>query len=229
MAARVGILGTGMVGQTIGAKLTELGDKVMIGTRDIGRTQANVARNAYGAPSFAEWHKQHQNIELGTFADTAKFGTIIFNCTSGGATLEVLKLAKPDNFNGKLVIDISNPLDFSKGMPPSLVPHLSNTNSLGEEVQKALPGAHVVKTLNIVNCEVMVNARKTGGDPTMFIAGNDSTAKDDAKAILKQFGWVDIIDLGDISGARGMEMMLPIWLRTRGVTKSGYFAFKIIR
>ena len=229
MAAQVGILGTGMVGQTIGAKLTEFGYKVMIGTRDIAKTQANMSRNAYGAPSFAEWHKQHQNIQLGTFAEAAKFGTIIFNCTSGGASLEVLKLANPDNFNGKLVIDISNPLDFSKGMPPSLVPQYTNTNSLGEEVQKALPGAHVVKTLNIVNCEVMVNAKKTGGDPTMFVAGNDAKAKDDAKAILKQFGWTDIIDLGDISGARGMEMLLPIWLRTWGATKNGYFGFKIVR
>lgn len=229
MAEQVGILGTGMVGQTIGAKLTELGYKVMIGTRDVDKTQANMARNAYGGPSFAEWHKQHHNIQLGMFADASKFGTIIFNCTSGGATLEALKLANRNNFNGKLLIDISNPLDFSKGMPPFLVPQYTNTNSLGEEVQKALPDAHVVKTLNIVNCEVMVNAKKTGGDPTMFVAGNDAKAKDDAKAILKQFGWTDIIDLGDISGARGMEMLLPIWLRTWGATKNGYFGFKVIR
>jgi predicted dinucleotide-binding enzyme len=218
-----------MVGQTIGAKLAELGYPVMIGTRDVAKTQSNMARNAYGAPSFAEWHKQHQNIRLGTFADAAQFGSILFLCTSGGGTLEAIKLAGTKHFSGKPLVDISNPLDFSRGTPPSLVPQLSNTNSLGEEVQKALPDAHVVKTLNIVNCEVMVNAKKSGGDPTMFVAGNDAKAKESATAILKQFGWMDIIDLGDISGARGMEMLLPIWLRTWGAIKNGHFAFKIIR
>jgi 8-hydroxy-5-deazaflavin:NADPH oxidoreductase len=122
---------------------------------------------------------------------------------------------------------VSNPLDFSRGMPPSLL--ISNTNSLGEEVQKALPGALVVKTLNIVSNEIMVDPGKTGGEPTMFVCGNDKGAKEKAVAILKQFGWSDIIDLGDITNARGTEMILPIWVRTWNALQDGTFAFKVLR
>ncbi|HEX9615409.1 MAG TPA: NAD(P)-binding domain-containing protein [Bacteroidota bacterium] len=225
----IAVLGTGPVGQTISAKLNELGNGVMIGTRDPARTQANREGSPMGTPPFSEWHKSYQKVKLGTFAEAAKFGQVAFLCTNGSGTLEALKLAGAESLNGKTVIDISNPLDFSKGMPPSLLPQWSNTNSLGEEVQKALPGAHVVKSLNIVNCEVMVNAKKTGGDPTMFVAGNDAGAKDQVKGILKQFGWTDIIDLGDITGARGMEMLLPIWVRIWGATRNGYFGFKIVK
>jgi hypothetical protein len=229
MAKKIGILGTGMVGQTIAAKLDDLGYEVMIGTRDVAKTLAHRDRSPMGGPPFSEWHRHHQSIKLGTFGEAANFGELNFLCTNGGATLDVVELANPESFQGKTVIDISNPLDFSKGMPPSLLPQFTNTNSLGEQVQKAMPQAHVVKSLNIVNCEVMVNARKTGGDPTMFVAGNQATAKENTMEILRQFGWTDIIDLGDISGARGMEMLLPIWLRTWGATGSGYFGFKIVR
>ncbi len=229
MAKKIGILGTGMVGQTIAAKLTDLGYEVMVGTRDVSKTQANKEKTPMGGPPFSEWHKSHQGVKLGTFADAAKFGEIAFLCTNGHGSLDALKLAKSENLKGKTVIDISNPLDFSKGMPPSLLAQYVNTHSLGEEIQKALPGANVVKSLNIVNCEVMVNAKKTGGDPTMFVAGNEAKAKEEVKGLLKQFGWSDVIDLGDISAARALEMMLPIWLRTWGATQNGYFGFKIVR
>jgi len=226
---KIGVLGTGVVGQTISSRLKELGHNVMIGTRDISKTHANRERSPMGTPPFSEWHKSHENVNLGTFAEAAKFGEVLFLCTNGAATLDALRLAQPENFKGKTVLDISNPLDFSKGMPPSLYPQWANTNSLGEEVQKTLAGAHVVKTLNIVNCEVMVNAKKTGGDPTMFMAGNDAKAKEEVRSILEQFGWSDILDLGDITGARGMEMILPIWVRIWGATKNGYFGFKIVK
>jgi 8-hydroxy-5-deazaflavin:NADPH oxidoreductase len=229
MAKRIGILGTGSVGQSIAGKLAELGYEVTVGTRDVSKTRANRERTPMGGPPFSEWHKMHQKVKLETFGDAARSGEIMFMCTNGSATLDVLQQAGPNNFSGKTVIDISNPLDFSRGMPPSLLPGLTNTNSLGEEVQKALPQAYVVKTLNIVSSEVMVNAKKSGGDPTMFVAGNNPAAKAEAAGILKQFGWSDIIDLGDISGARGMEMLLPIWLRTWGATKTGNFGFKIVR
>lgn len=225
----IGVLGTGMVGQTIAAKLKDLGHNVMIGTRDVAKTEAHSERTRMGSPPFSEWHKSHQNVKLGTFAEAASFGETLFLCTNGAGTLEALKLAQPENFKGKTVIDISNPLDFSKGMPPTLFPQWTNANSLGEEVQKALPGANVVKSLNIVNCEVMVSAKKAGGDPTMFVAGNDPKAKEEVKGILKQFGWTDILDLGDISGARGMEMLVMLWVRIRGVTQSGYFGFKVVK
>lgn len=215
---KIGILGSGSVGKTIGAGLAALGHTITIGTRS--PTRADVA----------EWVKTNAGgVSAGTLAEAARFGEIIFLCTKGEGTLQALHLADPSNFRGKIVVDISNPLDFSKGMPPSLLPQFANTNSLGEEVQKALPEAKVVKSLNIVNCEVMVNPRKSGGDPTMFVCGNDSAAKHTVNGFLESFGWKDIIDLGDISSARALEMMLPVWLRLWMATKNGYVGFKVIR
>jgi predicted dinucleotide-binding enzyme len=215
---KIGVFGTGVVGNTIGTKLIQLGFRVMMGSR----TEANEKATAWvGANG--------KNASTGTFKDTAEFGDIIFNCTKGESGLEVFKQAGIDKLNGKVIIDVSNPLDFSKGMPPSLIPQYTNTNSLGEEIQKLVPGANVVKTLNIVNCEVMVDAKKSGGDPTMFISGNNVEAKEKVTALLNQFGWTDIIDLGDITTARGTEMLLSIWLRIYLATGNGYFGFKIIR
>lgn len=215
---KIAVLGTGMVGNVIGSKLIQLGYSVKMGSRTANNEKALAWVAANGA-----------NASAGTFADAAQFGELVFNCTKGEVTLDILKSAGIENFDGKTVIDISNPLDFSKGMPPSLIPAWTNTNSLGEEIQKLLPAANVVKTLNIVNCEVMVNAQKSGGDPTMFLSGNNADAKADVKDILHQFGWTDIIDLGDITTARGTEMMLPVWVRTWMATGNGHFAFKIVR
>lgn len=215
---KIGILGTGMVGRTIGKKLIELGYLVKMGSR----TPDN--------PTAHEWAKSHgNNASTGTFADAAQFGEIIFNCTKGEITLEVFKQAGLQHFSGKTIIDISNPLDFSKGMPPFLNPQYTNTNSLGEEIQKLLPAANVVKTLNIVNCEVMVEAEKCGGEATMFMSGNNDHAKKETQALLLKFGWKDVMDLGDITTARGTEMMLPIWLRIYMATGKGYHAFKVVR
>jgi predicted dinucleotide-binding enzyme len=213
-----GVFGTGAVGKTIATKLIQLGYKVMMGSR----TAANEKAIAWVASN-------GKDASTGTFKDTAKFADIIFNCTKGEAALDIFKQAGIENFKNKTIIDVSNPLDFSKGMPPSLISSYTNTNSLGEEIQKLLPDANVVKTLNTVNCEVMVDPKKSGGDPTMFISGNNAEAKEKVKSLLNQFGWNDIIDLGDITTARGAEMLLPIWLRIFMATGNGYFAFKIIR
>ena len=215
---KIAILGTGMVGNTIGTRLVELGYNVMMGSRSANNENAQAWVNANGEKASA-----------GTFEDATKFGEIIFNCTKGDASLEAIKMAGLENFTGKTLIDIANPLDFSKGMPPSLIPELSNTNSLGEEIQKLIPAANIVKTLNIVNCEVMIDATRSGGEPTMFLCGNNADAKEEVKSILQQFKWSDIIDLGDITTARGTEMLLPIWLRTWFATDNGHFAFKIVR
>ncbi len=215
---KIGVLGTGMVGNTLGSKLIQLGYEVMMGSRTATneKAQAWVAANG-------------EKASAGTFEETARFGDIILNCTKGDITLEVFKMAGAQNFDSKILIDIANPLDFSQGMPPSLLPQYSNTNSLGEEIQKLLPNAHVVKTLNMVNCEVMADAKKSGGDPTMFMCGNSAEAKAEVKTLLNQFNWTDIIDLGDITSSRTTEMMLPIWLRTWMATGNGYFAFKIVQ
>lgn len=215
---RIGILGTGMVGNTIGSKLIALGYEVKMGSR----TSTH--------PKATEWVEANgEKATQGTFADAAKFGEVIFNCTKGEHSLMAIKMAGEENLLGKTLIDISNPLDFSKGMPPSLLPELSNTYSLGEAIQKLLPKTHVVKSLNIVNCEVMVDAAKCGGAATMFVAGNNDEAKKEVEKILQQFGWTDIIDLGGITHSRSTEMMLPIWLSTYMATKNGYIGFRIVR
>lgn len=214
----IAVLGTGNVGATIGSKLIEIGHSVMMGSR----TADNEKAKAFAA-------KFNGEASIGTFSDAASFGEIIFNCTSGVGSLEALKLADEKNLNGKIIIDLANPLDFSKGMPPSLA--ICNTNSLGEEIQKAFPKAKVVKALNTMWCGIMVNPGMiNGGDHTTFVSGNDAEAKEEVKKILKSFGWDEknILDLGDITKARGTEMYLPIWLCIYGATNTGAFNIKIV-
>lgn len=226
---KIGIIGTGVVGKTLAAKLAAGGHDVMIGTRDVGKTLASTAKDVGGNPPFAEWQKQNPGVKLGTFADAARHGEVVFSATSGAAALEPLKLAGAANLKGKILIDISNPLDFSKGMPPTL--SVCNTDSLGEQVQRAFPDARVVKTLNTVNAYVMVNPRSVAdSDHTMFVCGNDASARAAVTGHLKEwFGWRDIIDLGDITSSRGMEMILPIWVRLYGLLKTPAFNFKVVR
>lgn len=215
---KIAVLGTGNVGDTIGSKLIEVGHTVMMGSR----TADNEKAKAFVA-------KYNGNASSGTFADAAAFSEIIFNCTAGVGSIEALKMAGEKNLNGKIIVDIANPLDFSKGMPPSLA--ICNTNSLGEEIQKAFPQTKVVKTLNTMWCGLMVNpAMINGGDHNTFVSGNDTEAKEEVKKILKSFGWTEknILDLGDITKARGTEMYLPIWLSIYGATNNGAFNIKIV-
>ena len=216
---KIAVFGTGMVGDTIGSRLIELGHSVMMGSRMASNEKAS---------GFVKKHKA--NASAGTYSDAAKFGDLIFNCTKGDGSIEALKQAG-EAIKGKIIIDISNPLDFSKGSPPSLIPSLSNTNSLGEEIQKTFPTARVVKTLNTMWCGLMVNPSMiSGGNHTNFICGNDKEAKATVKSLLKEFGWRDenMLDLGDISNARGTESVLPIWLRVWGATQNGAFNFKVV-
>jgi predicted dinucleotide-binding enzyme len=213
---KVGVLGSGMVGQAIGAKLVELGHDVVVGTRNPGKLQ--------------EWlSKIGGKVRAGSFADAAAHGEIVFNCTAGTGSLEALKLAGERNLKAKVLIDVSNPLDFSKGMPPTL--SLCNTDSVGEQIQRALPDVKVVKTLNTVNCHLMVNPSQIGGgDHDVFVSGNDAAAKAQVTEILKTwFGWTRVIDLGDISTARGTEMYLPLWLRLWGALQTPMLNVKIVR
>lgn len=175
---KVAIIGTGGVGQTIASKLFSLGHQVMIGTRNVAEKLANQEKDHYGNPSFAEWHGLNEQIKLGTFSEAAEFGELIVNATQGINSVNALKLAEPKNLNGKILIDIANPLDFSKGMPPSLLPELSNTHSLGEEIQNTFPQVQVVKTLSTMWAGIMVNpAMINDGDHTNFICGNNPEAK----------------------------------------------------
>jgi 8-hydroxy-5-deazaflavin:NADPH oxidoreductase len=226
---KVAILGTGNVGQTFASRLVELGHEVMLGTRDVAATLARKATDNYGSLPFAEWHSTNTKVQLGTFADAAAYGDIILNVLQGAITINTLQSIPSSSFDGKILIDISNPLDFSKGFPPALIEGLNNTNSLGEEIQKTLPNVKVVKTLNTMYAGLMVAPRTLGEDSSVFVSGNDEVAKAEVKAILTSFGWKDseILDLGDITTARGTEGLLPIWLRIYGATKNGFFNVKV--
>jgi predicted dinucleotide-binding enzyme len=214
---RIGILGTGMVGQAIGSKLIQLGHEVKMGSRTADNEKATQWVKANGVRA-----------SQGTFADAAAFGEILFNCTAGMASLDALRMAGPANLKDKILIDIANPLDFSKGMPPTLA--ICNTDSLGEQIQRAFPDVKVVKTLNTMNCHIMVNPSLVPGEHDVFICGNDAKAKTIVTQILKDwFGWKSVIDLGDITNARGTEMLLPIWLRLWGVFGHANFNFRVVR
>lgn len=212
------VLGTGMVGNAIASKLVALGHEVKMGSRTANNEAA--AKWASGAGASASH---------GTFADAAAFGEIVWNCTQGAHALAVLEAAGKQNLAGKILIDISNPLDFSKGMPPSLL--TTSTDSVGEQIQRAFPDVKVVKTLNTVNCNVMVDpSRVAGGDHDMFVSGNDAAAKGRVIEILKGwFGWKSVIDLGDITTARGTEHYLPLWIRLWGALGTADFNVKIVR
>lgn len=225
----IGVLGTGGVGQTIAAKLAEIGHSVMIGTRNVQTTLAHTEPDVYGNPPFSVWYKNHGTLKLGSYADTAAFGEVLINATSGSGSLAALSSADAASLNGKILIDIANPLDFSKGMPPSLF--VSNTDSLGEQIQHQFPTLKVVKTLNTVTAALMVNPRLLAdGEHEIFVGGNDAEAKAIVTGYLKQwFGWKHVLDLGDITSARGTEMYLPIWLRLWGTLQTNLFNVRVVR
>src|SRR5215469_6994709 len=213
---KIGILGTGMVGEALGTKFVQLGHQVKMGSR----TANNDSATKWAA-------KNGASASTGTFADAAAFSEVAFLCLKGDVEMDVVRGVGPGPFGNKIIVDVSNPLDFSRGMPPSL--SICNTNSLGEEVQKALPSAKVVKALNIVNCEIMVDPGKAGEQPTMMICGNDAGAKTKIGELLRNMGWRDIIDIGDITKSRGTEMLLPIWLNLMQTFGHPNFGFKVVR
>lgn len=223
---KVGILGSGVVGQTIGAKLVERGEDVVLGTR----TPAELDDKRGMGPPLSQWLTRVGNkARVATFAEAATHGEIVINATSGMGALEALELAGAASLDGKILMDVSNPLDFSSGMPPSL--SVCNTDSLGEQIQRAFPNARVVKTLNTINANVMVNPLLVaGGDHDVFVSGDDADARARVSELLKSwFGWRSVIDLGDITTARGTEMMLPVWVRLWGALGTPMFNFKISR
>lgn len=213
---KIGVLGTGMVGAGLGTKLVQLGHQVKMGSRTAAHEKAVAWAKEAGA-----------NASYGTFADAAAFGELVLNCTLGSASLEALQAAGAKNLAGKVVIDTSNPLDFSKGFPPSLF--AGNTDSLGEQLQRAFPEAKLVKTLNTISVSVMIDPAKLGAETDVFVSGNDNAAKAQAAELLKSFGWKSIVDLGDLSTARGTESYLALWVRLYGAFKTPDLNLKIVR
>ena len=199
---RIGVLGTGVVSRTLAGKVVELGHEVRMGSRTPDNEQA------------AEWVAEAgEGASQGTFADAAAFGELVLNCVGGAVALQALEAAGSQNLAGKTLLDVSNPLDFSQGMPPRLT--VCNDDSVGEQIQRTFPDAHVVKSLNTVNTVVMVDPGSVPGEHDVFVCGNDEGAKAEVQALLGSFGWPAdrILDLGDITAARGLEMYLPLWLR----------------
>ncbi len=214
---KIAVLGTGSVGSTIASKLVALGHEVRMGSRSARGDKATAWVKGAGVKA-----------SEGTFAEAAAFGEVVFNCTNGGGALEALTAAGRENLAGKVLADVSNPLDFSKGMPPTLF--TGNTDSLGEQIQRTFPAARVVKTLNTVNAGLMVDpGGLAGGEHSIFVSGNDAAAKALTVEILKAFGWKHIVDLGDISTARGTESYLPLWLRLWGALGTAAFNVRIVR
>lgn len=230
---KISILGTGAVGQALASGLAGSGHEVTMGTRNVKEKEVSSGKDVYGNPSsFRDWHQKNSSVMLLTFADSAASGELIVNATRGDVSLEALKMAGKKNLDNKILIDVSNPLDFSRGMPPILLPEYCNTNSLGEEIQKAFPGSRVVKTFNTMWNGLMLNPGIiAGGDHVNFISGNDEGAKKEVKNLLKESGWKEsnLIDLGDITAARAQESMLLIWLRIMGALQTGAFNFRIVR
>jgi 8-hydroxy-5-deazaflavin:NADPH oxidoreductase len=215
---RIAVLGTGTVGRTLAEKLVEVGHEVRMGSREAGNENA------------AEWAAAAGEAgSEGTFADAAEFGELVINATAGGASLEALRAAGAESLGGKVLVDVANPLDFSDGMPPTLT--VSNDDSLGEQIQEAFPEARVVKALNTVNAAVMVAPGALDESTNLFVCGNDRAAKGQVIELLETFGWLsgDILDLGDISAARGTEMYLPLWLRMMGALETPQFNIRVVR
>lgn len=224
---KIAVFGTGVVGQVISEKLASLGHDVLVGTRNVKDALGKTAMDAFGRPGFGEWSKDNPKIMVVTYGEAAAFAEIIVNATNGAGSLSALELAGKKNLSGKILIDIANPLDFSKGMPPSLF--VCNTDSLGEQIQRTFADLKVVKTLNTMNSYVMVNPALVPGDHNVFVSGNDANAKAKVKDILMSFGWKEkvITDLGDITTARGTEQLLPIWIRLWGTLQNPMFNFQI--
>ena len=211
----VGVLGTGVTGLTIGTKLVELGHDVMVGSRD----EAN--------PKAVAWAKKEgHNALYGTFMNAAEFGEIVFNCTRGTTSLDALRLAGERNLNDKVLIDTANPIDYSNDLWTLTV---CNSDSLGEQIQREFPRAKVVKTLNTVNTNVIVDPDKLIEKTSVFVSGNDIEAKATVVRILKEwFGWREVIDLGDITTSRSVEMYMLLWRSLRKTISSQRFNIKVV-
>jgi len=224
----IAVLGTGMVGQALASRLAELGHAVTVGTRNVAATMARTEPDGMGNPPYPAWAQTHPEVRLGSFAEAAAGAELIVNATSGDGSIAALEAAGKENLAGKVLLDIANPLDFSKGFPPSLF--VKDTDSLGEQIQRAFPELKVVKALNTLNATLMVNPRQLAdGDHTVFVSGDDAEAKKRVSDLLTDFGHRDVIDLGDLATARGSEMLLPIWLQLYGTLGNPTFNFKIVR
>jgi predicted dinucleotide-binding enzyme len=216
----IAVLGTGMVGNALGTKLVQKGHEVTMGSRNANNESAQKWAAAAG-----------ESAHTATFRDAAAFGEIVISCTGGMHSMEALEMVGAEPLRNKILIDVSNPLQQNKD--GAMVLGFCNTDSLGEQIQKAFPSTRVVKALNTVNCDIMVDPSGVPGDHNLFMCGNDAGAKKEvAKNLNEWFGWKidNIIDVGDITAARGTEMMMALWMRLfQGVIGHPHFNWHIVR
>jgi predicted dinucleotide-binding enzyme len=225
---KIAVLGTGTAGQALAGRLAELGHEVTVGTRDVEATLAKTTPDGMGNPPYVTWAATQPNVRLTTFAEAAVDAELLVNVTFGAASIAALRAAGVDNLTGKILVDIANPLDLSNGFPPTLF--VKDTDSLGEQIQAAFPQLKVVKALNTLTAALMVNpAQLADGGHSVFVSGNDADAKKTVVGLLESFGHTDVIDLGDITTARGTEMVLPLWLRLMGALNTPFFNLKVVR
>lgn len=210
---QVAVLGTGSVGRTIAPRLVELGHAVRLGTRDPAATQAR------------DGWTDLPGVPLVTFAEAAAGADLVVHAGSGAAALDLLGQA--GDLAGTVLLDVSNPLDFSAGFPPTLA--VKDTDSLAEQLQRALPDTRVVKSLNTLTAELMVHPDRLPEPTTVFVSGDDADAKQLVTDLLTELGHRDVIDLGGIETARGTEMWLPLWLRLMGALGTAEFNLKVVR
>ncbi|MDQ6891690.1 MAG: NAD(P)-binding domain-containing protein [Acidobacteriota bacterium] len=214
---KLGVLGTGSVGTALGSGFVKAGHEVRMGSRDAGNEKGKAWATAAGPGASS-----------GDFADAAGFGEIVFNATAGAGAVAAVRAAGRENLRGKILVDVSNPLDFSRGMPPTLFTAAAG-DSLAERIQAEVPETKVVKTLNTINASLMLDPARVGGDSDLFIAGNDTAAKERVTTLLKEFGWKRVLDLGDSTAARGMEAYVLFWLQLYMAQKTPDFNIRIVK
>jgi predicted dinucleotide-binding enzyme len=214
---RIAVLGTGVVGTTLAARLAEIGHTVAVGTRSPEATSAK--------EDFAAWQAANPGVVVATFADAARAADLVLNATSGQVALEAL--AQAGDLGGKVVLDLSNALDFSGGFPPRIA--TAQDDSIAEQIQRAHPSAHVVKSLNTLNVSVMAHPERLAEPGTVFVSGDSAEAKATVTGLLHELGHTDVLDLGDVTTARGVEWMMPAWVRMMGALGTPEFNWKIVR
>lgn len=224
---KIGIFGTGPVGRVMAERFLADGDEVMIGTRNVEQTLNKPSSDANKSQSYKDWQDKNPKIKLGTFQDAGVYGEMIVLATFGNATANAIKLAGKENFASKLVIDMTNPLDFSVGIPPAFTGTVGN--SLGEQIQKQLSHAKVVKAFNSVSVHIVVHPPRDEGNPVMLIAGNDKNAKEQVTEIARRWGWKEVIDFGDISESFLLESFAMIWISYGFKSNSRTHAFALLR
>jgi 8-hydroxy-5-deazaflavin:NADPH oxidoreductase len=222
---KIGIIGSGIVGQTLGAKWVELGQEVVLGTRDPGKLDEKKGM----AGTLREWLAATQGKgRVATFREAAAAGELLVNATHGQVSLAALTVAEAGKVGAKILVDAANELDFSGGMPPKAL--ASHDRCLAEAIQAAFPNLRVVKAFNMIAASIMVNPKAlAGGEHSFFLCGNDADAKATVTSLLRDFGWNDIVDLGDLGAARGMEMYLGLWIRLWGALQTPMLNIKLVR